>query len=337
MLRDCMRIVAVMDPVSTVVPDEDTSFAIIREAIARGHSAYHVLDCDVALSGNTVTAFARPISIPQEFLSRGRQATPSAIPPATVLPMTLGAPEPLLLREVDAVFIRKDPPFDAAYWWLTLLLEHVRDQTLIVNDPRGLRDANEKLYACHFPSVMPRTLVDSDRARIRAFVQHIGGQAVIKPIDGHGGEGVFQLFLSDPNVNGLIEAVTQQGRSLAMVQEYIPEVREGDKRILLMDGDPLGAILRVPQGGDVRSNIHVGGSVVATEINDADQRIIDEVAPRLREDGLYFVGLDIIGGKLTEVNVTSPTGIQQMSRLGGQNCEAKVIDWLEARAAANPA
>ena len=168
-------------------------------------------------------------------------------------------------------------------------------------------------------------------ARIKAFLARLGTRGVLKPLSGAGGEGIFALDPSDPNLNAIIETVTRGGRQLAMVQRYLPEVVEGDKRVLLLDGEPLGAILRVPQGGDLRSNIHAGGRVVAAEIDDADRRIIAAVAPRLRADGLIFVGLDVIGGKLTEVNVTSPTGIQQMARLMNENVPGRVIDWLEAR------
>jgi glutathione synthase len=247
-------------------------------------------------------------------------------------PILLGDPEDVVLEDVDAVFVRKDPPFDAMYLWSTLMLENLRGKTLVVNDARGLRDANEKLYACHFPELMPETLVAADKVRIREFVKDVGGKAVIKPIDGAGGEGIFAVTAGDQNANAIIEAVTQHGRRLAMVQRYLPEVRTGDKRILLLDGHPLGAILRVPREDDHRSNIHVGGSVVAAELDADDRRIVESISPRLRSDGLWFVGLDVIGGKLTEVNVTSPTGIQQMSRLMGVNLSARVVDWLEERA-----
>jgi len=312
-----MRIVFVMDPVARVIEDEDTSFALMMEAQRRGHRVDHCLHTDVTLADGRVVAHVR-----RADMARGRGA-----------PIVLGDLEPVDLADVDAVMIRKDPPFDYDYLWLTLLLEHLRGRTLVVNDPEGLRNANEKLYACHFPEVMPRTRIDSDKARIKAFVERVGGHAVIKPLDGHGGEGVFALSLDDKNLNGLIEAVTHLGRRMAMVQAFVPEVVEGDKRILLIDGEVVGAILRVPQGGDVRSNIHVGGRVVATDISAADRRIIDAVVPRLQREGLWFVGLDVIGGHLTEVNVTSPTGIQQMSRLSGANCEAPVLDWLEGKVA----
>ena len=227
--------------------------------------------------------------------------------------------------------MRKDPPFDRAYLYATLLLERARGKTLLINDPRGLRDANEKLYACHFPELMTDTLVTNDKARIKKFVDEVGGSAVIKPLSGAGGAGVMGLRAGDTNINAIIEATTQSGRRYAMVQRYIPEVVDGDKRILLLDGEPLGAILRVPQQGELRSNIHVGGRVEKTTLDDADRAIVDGVKQRLRSDGLVFVGLDVIGGKLTEVNVTSPTGIQQMARLDGVDYAERVIEWLENR------
>jgi glutathione synthase len=308
-----MRIVFVMDPPSTVVVDADTSFALMLEAQARGHHVDHCLVRDVELDVDRVRAVVRPATMRRDAAA----------------PIALGEAVEVDLAEVDAVFVRKDPPFDDEYHWLTLILEHVRGKTLVVNDPRGLREANEKLYTHWFPALMPRTVVVADPSRIRALVGEMGGRAIIKPVDGHGGEGVFVLRTGDGNFNGLIEAVTRNGRRVAIVQELLPEVTEGDKRILLVDGEPIGAILRVPQGGDIRSNIHVGGRVVATELTERDREICAAMAPRLRADGLWLTGIDVIGGKLTEVNVTSPTGIQQMSRLSGENKEAKVLDWLE--------
>jgi glutathione synthase len=314
-----MRVLVVMDPVSTVQVDADTSFALMLEAQARGHRVDHALASDLELTDGRVFATVR-----RATMQRVKEA-----------PILLGEPERVDVGAViDAVLIRKDPPFDSDYLWLTLVLERLRaERTLVVNDPRGLRDANEKLYACHFPELTPRTLVSASKARIKEFVAEVGGRAVIKPVDGHGGEGVFALLEGDKNFNGLVEHVTRLGKRLAMVQSFIPEVTEGDKRILLIDGQVLGAILRVPQKDDVRSNIHVGGSVKPAELTDADRHIVATVTPKLRADGLFFVGLDVIGGKLTEVNVTSPTGIQQMSRFAGRSCETPVIEWLEAKTA----
>ena len=312
-----MHILVVMDPVSTVSVDEDTTFSIMLEAQRRGHRVDHCDAADLVLDRGVLLARVRRATC-------SRQSEP---------PIQLGPPEELAVSEVDVVFIRKDPPFDDDYMWATQLLEHVRGGPLLVNDPRALRDANEKLYATYFPDLMPETLVSSHADRILAFVSEMGGRGVIKPLSGKGGESIFALFEGDPNINAILETVTENGARLVMVQRYLPEVSVGDKRILLLDGELLGAILRVPQGGDLRSNIHVGGRVAEALINSDDRRIIEAVAPRLRADGLAFVGLDVIGGKLTEVNVTSPTGIQQASRLSGENLEAKVIEWLEKKRA----
>jgi glutathione synthase len=311
-----MRIVVVMDPPSTVRVDEDTSFALMIEAEARGHHVDHCLISDLFLANGKACARVRKAHCERD----------------QTRPITLGEPEDVVLDDADVVLMRKDPPFDDSYLWATLLLEHARGATLLVNDPRGLRDANEKIYATYFPELMTDTIVSNDKARIKTFARAMG-RAVLKPLGGAGGESVFSLDPGDSNINAIIETVTRGGRQLAMAQRYLPGVSKGDKRILLLDGEPLGAILRVPTGGDLRSNIHVGGRVEATEIDDDDRKIIAALAPRLRADGLFFVGLDVIGGKLTEVNVTSPTGIQQMARLSGQNQPGMVIDWLERRTA----
>jgi len=310
-----MRIVFIMDPVSTIDVHADTSFAIMLEAERRGHRVDHCLPIDVRLDEGLVRATVRRAAMKRDPLE----------------PVRLGEPEVVDLASVDAVFVRKDPPFDDAYLWLTLVLEHLRGTTLVLNDPQGLRNANEKLYACRFTEVTPRTLVAADKPSIFAFVDAVGGMAVIKPIDGHGGEGIFQLRREDKNANVIIETVTKGGSRMAMVQEYLPEVVIGDKRILLLEGAPLGAILRVPRADEARSNIHVGGSVVHSELDENDWRIIDAVRDTLVREGLVFVGLDVIGGRLTEVNVTSPTGIQQMSRLTGTVVETRVVEWIEKR------
>ena len=310
-----MRILVIMDPPETVQVDADTSFALMEDAEARGHRVDHCGIADLFFVHGRVGARVR----------RARMRRDPNVPPITLL-----EPEDVLLETVDAVLMRKDPPFDSNYLWATQLLELARVETLLVNDPRALRDANEKLYTLHFLPCMPDTLVTNDKERIKAFVTDVGGRAVLKPLSGAGGDGVFLLKNDDLNVNAIIETVTHTGKRVAMVQRFLPDVVKGDKRILLLDGEPLGAILRVPRLDDLRSNIHVGGSVEAAVLDDDDHRIIAALAPRLRADGLVFVGLDVIGGKLTEVNVTSPTGIQQMSRLMKQNLSARVIDWIEA-------
>ncbi len=316
-----MRLVFVMDPVSTVIVDEDTSFALMLEAQARGHHVDHCLPQDVGLRGKKV-------------LARVRKATMRRDP---VQPIRLAEPEDIDLVDADAVFIRKDPPFTDEYLWLTLVLDHLDGSTLVVNSPRGLREANEKLYAHHFPEIVPPTIMTSHRDEILRFLSDIGGKAVIKPIDGHGGVGVFLLANGDSNLNGLIEAVTHNGARNAIVQALIPEIyEEGDKRILLLDGEFLGVVARMPSAGDLRSNIHVGGSAVPAQLTGADEAIIETMRDRLLADRLFFVGLDVIGGKLIEVNVTSPTLIQQMSRLMGKNLATPVIERLEEKIRAYP-
>lgn len=312
-----MRLLFVMDRVETVQETADTSFALMLAAQERGHEVFHCLPQDLSLRGNKASAL-----VARATMQRGAGS-----------PIMLGAAECRPLSDFSSVWVRKDPPFDSMYLWATQVLECARADTFVVNDPRGLRDANEKLYACHFPELMPKTFVGCKKSEIRAFVDDIGGRAVIKPLDGAGGEGVMALLKGDSNFNAIIEATTRNESRFAMVQEFLPAVRQGDKRVLLLEGEPLGAIMRVPRSDDLRSNIHVGGSVESAVIDDHDRRIIAAVAPRLLRDGLFFVGLDVIGGKLTEVNVTSPTGIQQMSRLSGQDLSGRVVAWLESRLA----
>lgn len=310
-----MRLLFVMDPPSVVKVDSDTSFALMLEAEAQGHRVDHCLPTDLFLVGGVLHGHVRRAHMARD----------------PVDPISLANGEDVNLENIDAVLVRTDPPFDTNYLWTTLLLERLRGKTLVVNDPRGLRDANEKLYSCQYPDLMPETLVSAHRDRIKNFVQQVGGRAVIKPIDGAGGEGVMALMHGDPNLRAIIDSVTNNGRRLGMVQRFLPEYEQGDKRILLLDGEPIGAVLRVPRSDDIASNLRMGGTAHASEIDAADLRIIERVAPKLRSDGLYFVGLDVIGGFLTEVNVTSPTGIQQISRLNRENVSARVIRWIEAK------
>jgi glutathione synthase len=235
------------------------------------------------------------------------------------------------LADVECVLIRKDPPFDAQYLYVTLMLEKLRGRTLVVNDPRGLRDANEKLYTLHFARHMPRTLVTTDRDRVHRFVAELG-TAVVKPLDGAGGSGVMVVDKSDRNTRSIVDYITREGTQHAMVQEYLPAVRNGDKRVLVLAGSILGAINRIARDDDVRSNIHAGGRVEPCEITAAERAVIDDMATRLAADGLFFVGLDFIGDRLTEVNVTSPTGIQELSRHLGRDVAEDVVVWIERKA-----
>ncbi len=310
-----MRFLFVMDPAETMLPDKDTTFALMRGALMRGHQCLHCLAVQLSLEGREVGARARAIEV--------SDAAPH---------VRLGAETTVSVAELDAVFIRTDPPFDTAYLHLTQQLDLVKDRTLVVNDPQGLRDANEKLFAFHFQHLMPRSLVTADTAAIHEFVTRVGGTAVLKPLDGAGGSGVVTLTTGDRNNRSLVDLHTGEGRRPALVQEYLPAIRTGDKRVLLLDGEPLGAILRVPREDDLRANIHVGGSVAATSLTTGESALVEEVGAQLRRHGLWFVGLDLIGERLIEINVTSPTGIQELGRLTRSRPEDRVIAWAEARA-----
>lgn len=310
-----MQLLFVMDPAETMLPTKDTSFAFMRGALARGHSCLHCLPHQLRAEGAQVAAHARPIVV-------------SDTPPH----VTLGERRTVPLREVDAVLIRKDPPFDSAYLHATQVLSLAEGQTQIVNSPAGLRDANEKLFALWFERWQPETLVSSDPAELLAFVDRVGGQAVLKPLDGAGGSGVVLLRTGDRNNRSLVDLHTAEGRRFAMAQRFLPEIERGDKRVLLLDGEVLGVIRRVPRSDDIRANIHVGGSVEGTDLTATEQQLVADVGARLRAHGLWFVGLDLIAERLIEVNVTSPTGIQELGRFRGDQPEQRVIQWLEGRA-----
>ena len=309
----------VMDPLEAVLPDKDTTFVFMLEAIKRGHELYHVGLRGLYAQGHQGFAHARRCEVMRaqphhRFLDEG-------------------APYPL--EAFDAIFMRKDPPADAPYLYATMLLSLAdRHRTFILNEPAGLREANEKLYALNFPGAIPPTIVTYEIPRLKRFMEEQGGEMIFKPLDGHGGEGVFLARTDDRNLNAILEAVTLFETRPIMGQRYIPEIRNGDKRLIVLNGEPLGCTLRVPRDDEHRGNIHVGGNCVKADITPRDREICRMLRPRLERDGLYFVGLDIIGDFLTEVNVTSPTGIQEIDRLDGANLEAKVIDFVESRVAA---
>ena len=307
-----MRFIFVMDSMDRVLPDKDTTFAFLRAAQARGHENLHCEAKDLHVRESDIWARVRKIKVDN--------APPHAV---------FEAFEEVRLADLDAVFMRKDPPFDGMYLMATLLLERVRGKVLLINDPRGLREANEKLYTLNFAQHMPRTIVTANDDEIMAFVKEVGGTGVIKPLDLAGGSGVMMLRSDDKNARSIMQLLTVEGTKYVMVQQYLPDVTKGDKRVILLEGKILGAINRVPRADDLRSNIHVGGSVEPYEITDVERQIAADLAPKLAEDGLVFVGLDVIGGKLTEVNVTSPTGIQQLSAHHGRDVAADVIVWAE--------
>jgi len=289
----------------------------MRAAQARGHQSFHTLPSELYFDGSDLFAHVREVKVH---------------PPAPgVHHFAVGETTLMRVADAEAVFIRKDPPFDVPYLYATLLLEKLRGRMLVVNDPRGLRDANEKIYALNFLPYMPKTFVGASRDRIFEFVKSIGGRAVIKPLYGAGGAGVLQVFEGDKNARSIVDLLTVEGRELVMVQEFLPLVEEGDKRVILLEGKLLGAINRIPRKDDIRSNIHAGGRVEPTKLSAEEKAIVEAVAPRLVKDGLYFVGLDIVGGKLTEVNVTSPTGIQELSLHENRDVAEDVIAWAEKK------
>ena len=313
-----LRILYVMDPLARVLVDKDTTFAFMLEGERRGHEQHQCGVEDLFAVGARAHASVRQARVQ-------RAAVHHTLAEARALPLTW----------FDVVFMRKDPPFDLAYFFATHLLGLVDPRvTLVVNDPRGLREANEKLYALRFPAVIPESLVSADSTRLKAFMETLGGEMIVKPLDGCGGTGVFHVHRGDRNLNAILELSTTNGTRLVMAQRYLPAVRtEGDKRVIVLAGEPLGAIRRVPREDEHRGNIHVGGRVERAPIDARDREICRHMAPALERDGLYFVGLDVIGGLVTEVNVTSPTGVQEIDRLDGTCLEARVLDFVEARAA----
>ncbi|HYD98698.1 MAG TPA: glutathione synthase [Alphaproteobacteria bacterium] len=312
-----------MDPIETINIDADSSFVMALEAQARGHLLYHYLPRDLAFRHGRLYARARRLTVRRE---RGNHHE-------------FGDWETIDLATMDVILMRQDPPFDMAYITATHLLEHVQPGTLVLNDPASVRNAPEKLFVTHFPELMPPTLITSSRDEIAAFrAEH--KDIIVKPLFGNGGAGVFHLKPDDENLTALLETFTLLYREPIIAQKYLPAVRAGDKRIILIEGEPMGAVLRVPASGEARANMHVGGRPVQSGLTDRERDICRAIGPVLRERGLVFVGIDVIGDHLTEINVTSPTGIQEINRLdglqGGDRLEARLWDAVEARAAARP-
>lgn len=309
----------VMDPLAGINLATDTTYVLMLEAERRGHAVYYCTLDGLHVEGSEVYAHAQRVKFHTAIAGSFFLVTETV---------------DLRLNQVDVIFQRKDPPFDARYLHSTRILDLVAPRVFILNRPRGLRDANEKLYGLNFPDCTPRTMVSSRADDVLRFLDACGGKCVIKGLDRSGGVGVFLLDKSDINRNALIESATDEGREYAIVQEYIPQVVDGDKRIILLDGEPIGAVLRKPRADDLRGNIHSGATTHACDITPGERELCKRIAPRLREDGLWFVGLDVIGGKITEINVTSPTGFQEITRLTGVKLEIQFLDFAEARSAA---
>ncbi len=303
-----------MDPIETINIEADSTFVLALEAQRRGHRLFHYLPTDLSLWQGRVTARVRPLTVRREL---GNHAT-------------LGAYEQIDLSTMDVVLLRQDPPFDMAYITTTHLLERIHPKTLVVNDPAHVRNAPEKILVTEFTDLTPPTLITWDRAQIAAFRAEYK-DIIVKPLFGNGGAGVFHVTPQDENINSLLDMFEQASREPVIVQKYLPDVRKGDKRIILVDGKPLGALNRVPASGEARSNLHVGGRAEKTGLTKREQEICEAIGPMLRERGLIFVGIDVIGDYLTEINVTSPTCLQEIARFDGIYIERDIWDAIEAR------
>ena len=313
-----LRIGVLMDPTSTINIDGDSTFALALEAQARGFELFHFLPTAVSFQNGVVSAMAHPMQV--------QRVAADPAPLAEVRKLDLA-------RDLDVILMRQDPPFDMQYITLTHLLEGIGDQVLVVNDPRHVRNAPEKLFVTRFPQFMPPTLISRDQGEIRAFRQQ-HPHTIVKPLFGNGGAGVFYLKPDDENLSSLLENLLGASREQLMVQAYIPEIRSGDKRIILVDGEPIGAINRIPADGEARANLHVGGRAEKVGLTAREQEICAALGPVLREQGLIFVGIDVIGDYLTEINVTSPTGLQELQRFDGTDGPALIWDAIERRLAA---
>ena len=303
-----------MDPIEKIDIGGDSSFALALEAQTRGHSLLYYGPRDLSFRDGKVTAHVRPLHV------RAVKGDHFA----------LGDPFVYDLSAADVVLMRQDPPFDMAYITATHILERIHPRTLVVNDPRHVRNAPEKLFVTEFSEFIPPTLITSDLREIRAFRDE-HRDIILKPLYGNGGAGVFRVRQDDENFGSLMEMFTHFYREPVIVQRYIPEVRKGDKRIILVDGEFAGAINRVPAHGEARSNMHVGGRPEATELTAREQAICAAIGPELKKRGLIFTGIDVIGDYMTEINVTSPTGIHEVRRFGGADIAGLVWDAIERR------
>jgi len=309
-----LKIAVQMDPIHGIDITADSTFALMLEAQARGHALWHYEVRHMWLDGATLRARVQPLTVENvagAHYSFGEAATVD-------------------LSTMDVVLMRQDPPFDMAYITATHLLEHIHPKTLVVNNPAAVRNAPEKLLVTHFPDLMPPTMIAWDAGAIREFrARH--GDIIVKPLFGNGGIGVFRIKPDDENLGSLLDMFFGASREPLMIQRYEPAVRLGDKRIILIDGEPLGALNRVPAEGDSRSNMHAGGRPEKTTLTEREREICARIGPVLKEQGLLFTGIDVIGDYLTEINVTSPTGLQQVARFDGVNLAAVIWDRIEAK------
>ena len=317
-----------MDPIETINIDGDSSFQLMLAAQARGHTMWHYEVRHMSLREGVI----KPDAPREERLFA--RARPVTVQRVRNNHYTFGPEEILDLATMDVILMRQDPPFDMAYITATHMLEHIHKSdgtgTLVVNHPVSVRNAPEKLLVTHFPHLMPPTLVTWDADAIRGF-RATHKDIIVKPLFGNGGAGVFRIKHDDENLNSLLEMHFARSREPLMIQRYEPAVRQGDKRIILVDGEPMGAINRVPAAGEARSNMHVGGRPEKIGLSPRDREICDAIGPLLKEQGLIFVGIDVIGDWLTEINVTSPTGLQEIARFDGTDLASAIWDSIEAK------
>ncbi|QDY69668.1 glutathione synthase [Qingshengfaniella alkalisoli] len=311
-----MKIAFQMDPITSVNIDADSTFRIAEEAQARGHTMFFYAPDDLAFVEGTIYATGQDFTVKRV---KGDH-------------VKLGPRERRALKDFDVVWLRQDPPFDMNYITTTHLLDLVHPSTLVVNDPFWVRNFPEKLLVLRFPKLTPPTAIARDVATLKAFKEE-HGDIILKPLYGNGGAGVFRLDPNDRNLNSLHELFTTFSREPLIAQKFLPAVSKGDKRIILVDGEPVGAINRVPAEGETRSNMHVGGRPEKVGLTDRDREICDAIGPYLREHGQVFVGIDVIGDYLTEINVTSPTGIQELERFDDINVAGKIWEAIEGRRA----
>ncbi len=313
-----MKIAFQMDPIETVDIDADTTFRLAEEALARDHTIFVYTPDRLCFGAGRLSATGRWMRLQRVAGAPVAEAS---------------AEETVVLSDFDVGWLRQDPPFDMGYVTTTHLLERLSPGTLVVNDPFWVRNFPEKLLVLRFPDLIPETVITRDLAALKAFKAR-RGEIIVKPLFGNGGAGVFRLGPEDRNLASLVETFAALGPEPLIAQEYLPAITEGDKRVLLVDGAPVGAINRLPQPGETRSNLHVGGRAVSAELTERDREICAAIGPTLRDHGQIFVGIDVIGDRLTEINVTSPTGLQELERFSGQNLAARVWEVIEARRSA---
>lgn len=316
-----MKLAFIIDPIQGLDPGHDTSVALMEAAQALGHEIWITQAGQLSVVNGQAWATLESVELtPVHFAENHWVAADTWF--------ARGDRVRCPLEEMDVVLMRTDPPVTIPYLYATYILDYINPaKTLVINAPKGLRAANEKMYALQFTDVIPETVVSQEKTVIRQFVEQKGA-AVLKPLGGKAGEGILFLEAGDRNFNSLVEISTQQGRVPVMVQTFLPEAKAGDKRIILLNGEPIGAVNRIPTGGEFRGNMAVGGRVARVEITARDRQICARLGPTLQQDGLYFVGIDVIGNYLTEVNVTSPTGVREIDRLEGVRLGEQVVKWI---------